>query len=35
MKEPNGQEQGAVAIVQALYAYGDHFDHPDWKPLGH
>lgn len=35
MREEGGQEQGAVAIVQALNAYGDHFDHPEWKPLGH
>ena len=35
MKEEGGQEQGAAAIVQALNAYGDHFDHPGWKPLGH
>ncbi len=35
MKEKGAQEQGAVAIVQALNAYGDHFDHPEWKPLGH
>ena len=33
MKEEGGQEQGAAAIVQALNAYGDHFDHPEWKPL--
>ena len=35
MKGASGQEQGAVAIIQALNAYGDHFDHPEWKPLGH
>ena len=34
MKEEGGQEQGALAIVQALNAYGSHFDHPEWKPLG-
>jgi hypothetical protein len=28
------QEQGVAAIVQALNAYGGHFDHPEWKPLG-
>ena len=33
MKGTSGQEQGAVAIVQALNAYGDHFDHPEWTPL--
>jgi len=35
MKGQGGQEQGAVAIVQALNAYGDHFEHPGWVPLGH
>ena len=33
MKGPDGQAQGAVAIVQAVNAYGNHFDHPEWKPL--
>jgi hypothetical protein len=33
MKAPSGQEQGVVAIVQAVNAYGEHFDHPGWKPL--
>ncbi|SCZ06598.1 hypothetical protein [Microvirga guangxiensis] len=35
MKEEGQQEQGAVATVLALNAYGDHFDHPGWRPLGH
>ncbi|MPR06222.1 hypothetical protein [Microvirga tunisiensis] len=35
MKWEAGREQGALAIVQALDAYGEHFDHPGWKPLGH
>lgn len=35
MKEKAGQEQGAVKVVQALNAYGKHFDHPGWKSLGH
>ena len=35
MKEEGRQELGAAAIVQALNAYGDHFDHPGWKPLEH
>lgn len=26
-------EPGAVAIVQALNAYGEHFEHPDWQAL--
>jgi len=25
---------GAVKIVQALNAYGKHFEHPGWAPLG-
>jgi len=31
----NGPDQrgGAVRIVMALNAYGDHFEHPDWQPL--
>jgi hypothetical protein len=32
MKGPNGQEQGVMAIVQAVKAYGEHFDHPE-EPL--
>lgn len=35
MKAESGQEQGAVTVVQTLNAYGDHFDHPGWQPLGH
>jgi hypothetical protein len=35
MKEEGRQELGAAAIVQALNAYGEHFDHPGWKPLEH
>ena len=35
MKGQREQERGAVAIVQALNAYGDHFDHPGWMSLGH
>ena len=35
MKEKSGQEKGAAKVVQALNAYGRHFDHPGWKPLGH
>jgi hypothetical protein len=34
MKGAQG-ENGAVAVVTALNAYGEHFDHPGWKPLGH
>jgi hypothetical protein len=35
MKGEAEREQGAVAIVEALNAYGEHFDHPSWRPLGH
>lgn len=28
-----GQTRGAVTIVQALNAYGAHFQHPGWQPL--
>lgn len=35
MKEDSGQDKGAVTILQALNAYGEHFDHPGWEPLGH
>jgi hypothetical protein len=35
MKSGAGQELGAAAIVQALNAYGDHFDHPGWEAVGH
>lgn len=35
MKVEGSQEQGAASIVQALNAYGDHFDHPSWEPLAH
>ncbi len=29
------QEEGAITIVQALDAYGKHFDHPGWHSLAH
>lgn len=35
MKEDTGQQQGVVAVIRALDAYGDHFDHPGWQPLPH
>ena len=35
MKEDRNPEQGVLAVVLALEAYGDHFDHPGWKPLVH
>ena len=27
------QEKGVLVIVEALNAYGEHFDHPHWKPI--
>ena len=35
MKGDGDRRQGAVRIVQALDAYGAHFDHPGWKGLVH
>lgn len=35
MKGRVGPEKGAVAILQALNAYGEYFDHPGWAKLGH
>ena len=35
MKAKADQDKGAVAVLQALNAYGEHFDHPGWTPLGH
>jgi hypothetical protein len=34
MKGVAGREEGAVALIEALNAYGEHFDHPGWQPLG-
>lgn len=33
LKGTADQEKGVVAIAEALNAYGEHFDHPDWKPI--
>lgn len=33
--EAGEAETGAVAIVQALNAYGEYFEHPGWEPLSH
>ena len=32
--EAGDVEPGAVKIVRALDAYGTHFEHPGWQPLG-
>lgn len=34
MEEGPHSRNGAVKIVQALNAYGKHFEHPGWQPLG-
>tara|TARA_R110002050_G_scaffold260658_2_gene400291 strand:- start:11113 stop:11586 length:474 start_codon:yes stop_codon:yes gene_type:complete len=33
MEEGSDRRAGAVRIVQALNAYGEHFEHPGWQPL--
>lgn len=33
LKGATAQERGVLAIVAALNAYGEHFDHPDWIPI--
>ncbi len=33
MEEGSEPRAGAVMIIQALNAYGEHFEHPGWKPL--
>lgn len=35
MENPATAKDGAVTIVQALDAYGDHFAHDSWVPLKH
>lgn len=35
MREGDERDRGVVAVVRALTAYGDHFDHPGWQPLRH
>lgn len=34
MEAGSHSRSGAVMIVQALNAYGEHFEHPGWQPLG-
>jgi len=31
--ENDKRPEGAVLIVEALNAYGDHFEHPGWQPV--
>jgi len=33
LRTPGSGQQGAVAVIEALNAYGEHFDHPDWKAM--
>lgn len=33
MEAGDAPRAGAVMIVQALNAYGEHFEHPGWQPL--
>lgn len=33
LKGTTAQERGILAIVAALNAYGEHFDHPGWMPI--
>jgi hypothetical protein len=35
MKAGSHREEGAVKVVEALNAYGKHFNHPGWKPIKH
>jgi hypothetical protein len=35
MRGEGGQELGAPVMIEALNAYGEHFDHPGWEPLAH
>lgn len=35
MRAGPDREKGAVLAIEALDAYGKHFDHPGWQPLAH
>lgn len=35
MKKDGDRISGAVKIIKALGAYGDHFEHPGWVPIKH
>ncbi|MCP8937390.1 hypothetical protein NK718_02590 [Alsobacter sp. SYSU M60028] len=35
MKDGPDRESGAVAVVEAISAYGAHFEHPGWTGLRH
>jgi hypothetical protein len=32
---PDARDSGARQLLAALNAYGQHFDHPGWEPVGH
>ena len=33
LRTPGEGRNGAVAVIEGLNAYGEHFDHPDWQAL--
>lgn len=33
MEAGDQARQGAILVIQALNAYGEHFEHPGWKPF--
>jgi len=33
LRTPGEGRNGAVAVIEGLNAYGEHFDHADWKAL--
>lgn len=35
MKDASGQKSGIVKTIEAVNAYGEHFDHPGWRKLPH
>lgn len=35
MHSGHDRQEGAVRVVRALDAYGEHFAHPGWAPLAH
>jgi hypothetical protein len=35
LKSDDGRVPGAVRVLRALGAYGAHFDHQGWEPIGH
>ena len=33
LRTPGSGLAGTTAVIEALNAYGEHFDHPEWKPI--